>query len=164
MSTDTTTRDSDRRADEAQDDTDQQSDNASSQSQNDDGQNQQDDQEQGHNALEWIVGIVGALIVLGTIGFITLEIIRGVGGPPNVQVSLGTPVDKGNEMMVPIEVKNEGGSVAADAVIEVCAGLDECAQITFNYVPHESSRKGMVGFAKPLTGPLTTRVVSYRTP
>lgn len=136
----------------------------SDQQSKDQGKNEQQDGEQKSNLLEWAVGILGALIVLGTIGFLVFKIATGVGDPPNLKVTLGTPEDKGAEMIVPVEVENIGGSVAADAVIEACAGPGTCAQLTFNYIPHESVRKGNVGFSKPLAGPPTTRVVSYREP
>ena len=49
------------------------------------------------------------------------------------------------------------------AVVEVCAGRDDRAELSFTYVPQASTRTGEVGFGVPLAGPLQSRVVSYRT-
>ena len=116
------------------------------------------------NVLEWIVATIGALIVGVTFIYISVKIISGVGAPPDLQISLREVQDRGGELLIPVEVENKGGSVATDVTIEVCAGEQECAQLNFDYVPHESLRKGNVGFSKPLSSPLQTRVVSYREP
>ncbi len=54
--------------------------------------------------------------------------------------------------------------MAEAVVVEVCAGPDACAQVTFEYVPYQSKTTGTVGLEAPLRAPLTTRVVSYVDP
>ena len=122
----------------------------------------------GKNALEWAVVLLGAAIVLFTFGYLTYKIISGADAPPDLRIALGSPETRsgpvpGQELVfVPVEVTNEGGTVAQEATIEVCAGETECARLDFPFVPHESVRKGQVGFNAPLAGPLRARVVSYR--
>lgn len=116
------------------------------------------------NVLEWIVGLIGALIVGGTLTFLVYEIAAGVGEPPDIRVTLGAPERRNEETIIPVEIENVGGSVAAAVIVEICAPEQGCAQITFDFVPHQSKRHGNVGFRLPPAGPLTRRVVSYREP
>lgn len=134
------------------------------QTQNEQSQDEQSQDEQQSNALEWSVAILGGIIVLGTIGYLIYKLFSGAADPPDLQVTLGDAKDQGQEMLVPVTVKNNGGSVAIDTVVEICSATEECAQLTFEYVPHASVREGFVGFSKPMSEPLSTRVVSYREP
>ena len=116
------------------------------------------------NALEWAVTGAGALIVLFVLGFFVYELVAGASGPAELVVRLGEPALDGATVEVPVEVRNTGERVAEAAVVEVCAGPEACAEITFDYVPYQSKLTGVVGLEAPLPGPLTTRVVSYRDP
>ena len=116
------------------------------------------------NALEWSVTIVGGLIVLFVVGFFVYEWVAGASGPADLTVGLGTPSADGLTVEVPVEVKNEGERVAERVLVEVCAGPEACAEVTFDYVPYQSKVSGTVGLAAPLRAPLTTRVVSYVDP
>ncbi len=122
----------------------------------------------GKNALEWTVVLLGAAIVLFTFGYLTYKVFGAADAPPDLRITLGTPETRsgpvaGQDLVfVPVEVTNEGGSVAQEATIEVCAGEVECARLNFPFVPHESVQKGQVGFSAPLAGALRARVVSYR--
>ncbi len=118
-------------------------------------------EEGGKNALEWSVVVLGAAIVLFVFGYLTVKIFSGADAPPDLRVTLGPPETRGALVLVPVEVRNEGGLVAQEATLEVCAGA-ECAQLDFPFVPHGSVRSGQVGFSAPLAGPLRSRVVSYR--
>ena len=117
---------------------------------------------EGKNAVEWGMVILGGAIVLFTFGYLIVKIIGGADQPPDLRITLGTPETQGDLVLVPVEVKNEGGSVAQKATIEVCAGEAECAQLDFPFVPHKAVRKGQLGFSAPLAGPLRSRVMSYR--
>ena len=123
---------------------------------------QQGDESEGKNALEWTVVVIGAIIVLFTFGYLTYKIFGGADDPPDLRITLGTPETRGDQVLVPIEVTNEGGLVAQKATIEVCAGATECAQLDFPFVPHQSVLTGQVGFNAPLAGQLQSRVLSYR--
>lgn len=116
------------------------------------------------NWLEWTVAAVGAAIVLGTLGFLIVQILGGAADPPALTLSLGEPERRAEQLMVPVEVRNDGGMVAMDAVVEICRTAGDCAQLHFAYVPHGSKRTGLVGFSSPPSGPLSSRVVSFREP
>ena len=67
--------------------------------------------------------------------------------------------------MVPVRVQNEGARAAEAVVVEVCTGggeQEDCAEVTFPFVPQGATREGVVGFAAPPAGPLRARVASYR--
>ena len=119
------------------------------------------DEKEGKNALEWSVVALGAVIVLFVFGYLTYRLFGEADLPPDLRITLGTAETRGALVLVPVEVKNDGGLVAQEATVEVCAG-DECAELAFQFVPHSATRKGQVGFSAPLAGPLRSRIVSYR--
>lgn len=116
------------------------------------------------NWLEWTMTVLGGLIVLSSLSYLVYALLAGAGGAPAIRVSLGAPQPDSTIVLVPLEVRNDGGTVAANVVTEVCAGSDNCGQITFLYVPHEAVRQGRVGLSAPLDTALTARVVSFSTP
>ena len=116
------------------------------------------------NALEWAVTGAGALVVLFVVGFFAYELVAGASGPADLVVRLGPPSPNGATVEVPVEVRNTGERVAEQAVVEVCAGPDNCAEVTFEYVPYQSRQTGTVGLVAPLAEAPTSRVVSYRDP
>ena len=122
------------------------------------------EQPPGKNALEWAVTGAGALIVLFVVGFFVYELVAGASGPADLTVTLGETTTDSLTVEVPVSVSNDGQRVAENVVVEVCAGPEACAEVTFDYVPYQSKATGMVGLAAPLGAPLTTRVVSFRDP
>lgn len=116
------------------------------------------------NALEWAMTLLGAALVLFVVGFLTYQLFAGTDRPAELQIRLGEPRTNGSTVEVPVTVRNEGGRVAEAAVVEVCAGPESCAQLTFDYLPFESEFEGVMGLEAPLQAPLTTRVVSFRNP
>ena len=117
------------------------------------------------NALEWAITIVGAALVLFAFGYFVYSWIT----MPDEQkaelvIEMKEPSTVGGIVEIPVEVRNEGARVAEAAVVEVCAGPDSCAQLTFDFVPFKSTVKGRVGLSAPLQQPLTSRMVSYREP
>ncbi len=116
------------------------------------------------NALEWAVTIAGGLVVGFVVAFFVYEWVAGATGPADLTVSLGAPSSDSLTVEVPVEVMNEGERVAELVLVEICAGAASCAEITFDYVPYQSKKSGVVGLEAPLAGPLTSRVVSYVDP
>lgn len=138
-------------------------------SQDDGGSNDSNGEQSGSeskdkNALEWVVTGLGAAIVLFVLGYLSYQFLAGSNTPADLVIELGTPEVQGTTAEIPVTVRNRGSRVAEAAVVEVCAGPESCAQLTFDYVPFESELTGTVGLEAPLTAPLTTRVVSYRDP
>ena len=115
------------------------------------------------NALEWAISGLGLLVVLTVVGFLVYQLVAGSDEPADLHVALGEPSTRRGAVLVPVTVENRGDRVAEGATIEVCAGPEACAELTFLYVPQGSTRTGTVGLRAPLAAPLETRVVSYRT-
>lgn len=130
----------------------------------DSGSDQNGSESKDKNALEWVVTGLGAAIVLFVLGYLSYQFLAGSNTPADLVIALGAPEVQGTTAEVPVTVRNRGSRVAEAAVVEVCAGPESCAQLTFDYVPFESELTGTVGLEAPLTAPLTTRVVSYRDP
>ncbi|MGB3542467.1 hypothetical protein [Rubrivirga sp.] len=129
-----------------------------------DGSDEESGSDEGKNWLEWTITAVGAAVVLFVIGFLGYEWYTATDQPAELVVELGEITRDGDVVEVPVTVTNEGYKVAEAAVIEVCAGSDTCAQLTFAYVPFDSEVTGRVGLGAPLDAPLTSRVVSFRNP
>jgi uncharacterized protein (TIGR02588 family) len=115
------------------------------------------------NALEWAVFAVGALLVAGVVGYLGYDALAGPDGPADLRVRLGAPV-RGQQVVVPVRVENVGGRSAEEVVVEVCdgEGEEDCAEVTFPFVPYGGTRDGVVGFDAAPASPLRSRVVSYR--
>ena len=120
-------------------------------------------EDQSKNPLEWIIVILGAGITLFTVGYLLIEISTGRESNPELSVATGDESLEKGTYLVPVEIENHGGAAAADAVVEVCNGSAECAELTFKYVPRASKRSGYVGFSKPIGSP-SVRVMGYRIP
>jgi uncharacterized protein (TIGR02588 family) len=116
------------------------------------------------NGIEWaITGLGGALVVF-VFGFLIYEWVTATGAPADLHITLGEVEQDGSFVEIPVTVENKGGKVAEGAVIEVCVRPDECSEVTFDYIPFESTVSGRVGFRGPLPAAPTTRVVSFRDP
>lgn len=139
------------------------SDDPSQDSQNSDSQGDSGSSEK-KNWLEWSVTIAGAVLVLFVVGFLAYSWATSTDEPADLRVSLDAPRANGSTMEIPVTVQNEGPRVAEAAVIEVCAGPENCGQLTFDYVPFKSKVDGAVGLEAPLEAQPTSRVVSFRNP
>jgi uncharacterized protein (TIGR02588 family) len=116
------------------------------------------------NGLEWAVFAVGALLVAGVVGYLAYDAVAGADGPADLRIQLGAPA-RTSQVVVPVHVHNAGGRSAEEVVVAVCAGggdAEDCAEVTFPFVPYGATRDGVVGFERPPAGPLRSRVVSYR--
>lgn len=121
------------------------------------------------NKLEWIVFAVSLAVVLGTVGLLVQDMIRGESTPPDLVVELGAPLRQAQGWAVPVTVRNEGGETAEGARIEVTLAITgrppERTEIEMAFVPADSRREGFVTFAgDPARGRLSSRVVGFETP
>jgi uncharacterized protein (TIGR02588 family) len=114
------------------------------------------------NALEWAAFALGAALTLGVTGFLTYDALAGGGGEPVLRVTLGAPRPEAGQAVVPVRVRNEGGTAGADVHVEVCRE-ESCAEVAFPFVPRGAYGEGTVGL-DPGPGPLRARVTSYQTP
>jgi uncharacterized protein (TIGR02588 family) len=112
---------------------------------------QKEPRQHGKNALEWTIFGLSVLLVGSVLVFLGHEAISGVALPPRLEVSLGEPVEAGEQMLVPVIVKNKGEATAAGVEVEVeRRKSDETAHFSFPYLPREGQRKGWVVFDSPL--------------
>lgn len=121
------------------------------------------------NGLEWAVFAVSLVLVLGTVGFLVYDMVRGGNAPPSLSVELGQPKRQGGEWAVPVTVENRGGETAEGAQIEVTLSVPgeppERARFEIAFVPSGSRREGFVTFAgDPARGRLSGRVAGFETP
>ena len=121
------------------------------------------------NKLEWIVFAVSLVVMLGTVGLLVKDLVRGESSPPDLRVELGAPRRQARGWAVPVTVRNEGGETAEGARIEVTLAVPgrapEKAEIDMAFIPADSRREGFVTFAEdPARGRLAGRVVGFETP
>ena len=121
------------------------------------------------NALEWVVFAISLAVVLGTLGLLVHDMVRGEDSPPDLSVELGQPQRRAGGWAVPVTVRNRGGETAEGARIEVLlelpGGRSERAEFDAAFVPSRSRRQGWVVFRHPpASGRLSARVGGYEKP
>lgn len=116
------------------------------------------------NWLEWTLLSIGVAVMLVVVGYLLYEITSSTDDDPELILRTGAPVEQNGIWYLPIELENRGGSVAADATVEVCTPAGECADLTFQFVPRKSTRTGRLGFSREPGDSIISRVRSYRHP
>ena len=123
------------------------------------------------NWFEWTVFAVGLLLLLAVSGYLLYEAVTIAHKPAALSISLGAPVAAGDphHFTVPITIRNDGGQTAAEVDIEVLL-LEgekqvERRELTFDFVPHMSSRSGALTFdSAPSPEQLRAQVLTYVEP
>ncbi len=122
------------------------------------------------NWLEWVVFGVGLLLVASTLAYLVYDGATSAGTPPEVEVSLGEPVEGGAGFLVPVRVFNRGGQTAEGVTVEVVLDTDaspepERGEFTLAFLPRGGTREGWVAFrTDPRSGRLTARAHGYEVP
>lgn len=119
--------------------------------------------------LEWVIGALGALLLAGTIGFLVWHALGRDQAPPDVRVVVDGIEQLRNGYLLQFRAINEGGSTAAQLVIEGQLagpdGLVETSEATLDYVPPRSDRRGGLFFTKdPRRFDLRMRAGGYAKP
>jgi uncharacterized protein (TIGR02588 family) len=117
----------------------------------------------------WAIGMLGLMLVLGSIGFALYEAAVGDSSPPNVRVQVEGIVPAANGFLVEIRVVNDGGTTAAGLTVEgeLRDGTEvvETSDTTVEYVPSRSERAGGLFFTMdPRQYELQLRAKGYETP
>jgi uncharacterized protein (TIGR02588 family) len=117
----------------------------------------------------WAIGLLGLLLVLGSIGFALYEGAVGDSSPPDVTVQVEEIVTAQNGFLVEFRVVNEGGTTAAGLIVEgeLRNGTEvlESSDTTMEYVPSHSERAGGLFFTlDPREYDLQIRATGYESP
>lgn len=119
--------------------------------------------------LEWIVGALGAAIVVGVLGVLTHEALTYHEGAPVLVTRIidVTPTEGG--FVVRFLTENRGPSTAAEVVVAATLKdgdrVVEEAETTLDYIARKSDRGAGVIFKRdPASGTLELAAKSYRKP
>ena len=117
----------------------------------------------------WGIGLLGLVLVLGSIGLALYEAAVGDSSPPDVKVEVEEILPVQNGFLVEFRVINEGGTTAAGLTVEGELRNDteivETSDTTIGYVPSHSERAGGLFFTlDPRQYDLQLRATGYETP
>lgn len=117
----------------------------------------------------WAIGLLGLLLVVGSIGFALYEAAVGDSSPPDVTVVVEGITPAQNGFLVEFRVLNEGGTTAAGLTVEgeLRSGTEvvETGDTTVEYLPSHSERAGGIFFTlDPREYELQLRATGYETP
>ena len=121
------------------------------------------------NWLEWIVFVVGLILVSYTLGYLIYAGASMGREPPSIEVRLGKPEQRQFNFVVPVKVINHGDETAEGVRVEVVmeTGGEEKArgELDLTFLPGHATREGWVTFEQdPRTSQLKARVLGYQKP
>ena len=98
----------------------------------------------------WGIGVLGSVLVLGSIGFMLYEAAAGDSSPPDVTIRMDSIRPTQNGFLIEFRAINEGGTTAQGLTVEgeLRNGTDsvETSSTTIQYVPSHSERAGGLFF------------------
>jgi uncharacterized protein (TIGR02588 family) len=120
-------------------------------------------------ALEWVVAGLGALLVLGTIGYLAAQALWRDATPPDVRLVAEPARALEDGWLVRFRALNRGGEPAAELLIEGelrgPEGSVETSEATLDYLPPGSQREGGLLFSHdPRRFELALRAKGYARP
>jgi uncharacterized protein (TIGR02588 family) len=121
------------------------------------------------NWLEWAVFAVSAALIVCVAALLAYEGITLERTPPLLEVRVGAPQPSGDQVIVPVEVSNDGGATAELVQVEVTMerGAEvERAMFELDFVPRGSSAEGWAMFSQaPGDGDrISARVIGFAQP
>jgi len=121
------------------------------------------------NRLEHLVFGVSCVLVAAVLGALVYDAWMIRESPPAIEIALGPSFSSGGFHHLPATVRNTGGTVAADLVVEAVLYRDgreiERAELAIQFLPRRSSQRGTFVFrADPGVGEVVARPVSFRAP
>lgn len=120
------------------------------------------------NALEWFVFALGLAATLAILGYLGYEIATFRKGAPQVEVTLGEAVRRGDDFVVPVVAKNRGDETLEGVVLEATLTVgkeEEKAQFELAFLPRRSQREGWFAFRHdPASGKVLARAIGYERP
>lgn len=119
--------------------------------------------------LEWVFAVIGLLLVVGVVGFLIYEISTDEGKPPDLNVKIEQIIPNEKGFLVKFALENTGDETAADVTVEgeIKKGNEslEKGDVTIDYVPSHSEKKGGMFFAEdPRQGDFKIRAKGFNEP
>ena len=119
-------------------------------------------------AVEWIAGIISALIVLGTLGYLTFDAVQVSADDPMLSAHVLQIRSVGPTFVVEVEIRNQSRAAAAEVqVVGEARAPDGKARdglATVDFVPGFSTRRvGLVFDVDPGKTP-DVRIAGYSRP
>lgn len=112
---------------------------------------------------EWIVGAASALGVLALVAYLAVTAMTEADGPPVFEIAVDDVLTGPSGWHVQVTLRNSGDKTAADVVLRGEGDAGEASELTFDYVPAGSTRRGALLFAREPEG-LELSVRSYTDP
>jgi uncharacterized protein (TIGR02588 family) len=101
---------------------------------------------------EWVCATIGFVLVAGTVAFLGNEALQGRNRPPDISIRTDEIVSLERGFLVRITAVNHGDRTAASVKVEgelrTDASTVETTEMTFQYVPGRSERKGGLFFVQ----------------
>jgi uncharacterized protein (TIGR02588 family) len=118
---------------------------------------------------EWIIGVVGLILVAGTIGFLIFKAVEKDERAPDIVITIESVAQVENGYVVSFRAMNRGGMTAASVVIEGelkdAGGDTESSETTIDYIPSRSEARGGLFFTRdPAPDRLQIRAKGYESP
>ncbi len=121
------------------------------------------------NWLEWVILMASVLLVVGVVGYLLVTGLTN-GGPAVIRASV--TMDEAVESpdggwLVPLLVRNEGGTAAVAIVVEgtaTVAGSEETSELAVDILAAGSEAELMLGFSGPPEGEVEVRIVGFEAP
>lgn len=132
-------------------------------------QHNNDQKSPGIPAIEWVIAIIGLIIVVGTVGYLLVEAIGGDESPPDLTFTVTQITERTNGYLVEFSALNQGGRTASAVVIEGQL-LDgettvETSSVEIDYVPAGSERRAGLFFThEPDAYTLVIRPLGFQEP
>lgn len=119
--------------------------------------------------LEWLIGAIGLVLVLATLGYLAYAGWTTTLSPPEIQAKVQSISPNGDGYLVSFDVVNTGDETAAGVTVEGSLHNGdqevELSTATIDYVPSHSTRKGGLFFQQnPAQLQLEIRATGYAEP
>lgn len=120
--------------------------------------------------LEWVVGVVSAVIVAGILAFLGREAVFGDRRPPNLVAAVDRIEAVEGGTLIMIVLSNSGDQAAAEVAVEATIDSTDAEplqkEISFDYVASHSVRRGafMVEGPAPSAADIRLNVHGYVQP
>lgn len=129
------------------------------------------EQRANRSSAEWATLIISTVVILLVVGAITYSYLNKRDLPANISVKLqNDKIEKlSGEYYLPLEVRNEGSSVAEDVRVTVTHTVDkkeEKSEFTIHFLPGQGTQKAFVAFKQDPSkkGTIETDIGSYLKP